>query len=176
MHKTGMLALAFLAFPTWAGADTARCAVSHFVRVGGTEIRSTSISLRNFDPTHAATIERITIYDFFGRKVHESVAPAHPINTDIPGGVDITVVPPNANYYLRTNHIWGNNSIPDLGDGFDGNARGFNMTAVVEFSKPGNPKLFAVGTNTRARDRFANPPPGPVFEGAERAFSTGACS
>ncbi|MDH4323372.1 MAG: hypothetical protein OEW90_04455 [Betaproteobacteria bacterium] len=176
MQKTGMLALAFLAFPTWAGADTARCGISHHVRVGGTEMRASAISFRNGDPVNAATIERITIYDFHGRVVHDSVANAHPINTDLPGGVNITVVPPHANYYLRTNHFWGNNPIPDLGDGIDGNSRGFSMTAVVEYSKPGNPKLFEVSRSVRARDRFFDPNTGQASEGAERAYDLHSCS
>lgn len=175
-----MLVLAFLSVSTsaWAATATVRCSVSHFVRVGGTEIRSVAIGFRNSDPVNAATIERLTIYDFFGIKVHESFAGSHPSNTDIPipGGVDVTIVPPNASYYLRTNHIWGNNSIPDLGDGIDGNSRGFSMTAVVVYSKQGNPSLFDAGTRGRSRERLGGPAPAPFFEGAERTSDSRTCS
>ena len=183
MQKTGMLALAFLSVfvsaSAWAGSGTARCGVSHFVRQGGSEMRSASIVFANGDPENAVTIDRITIYDFFGRIVHDSVANAHPINRDIaglPGGVNITVVPPHANYYLRTNHIWGNFPIGDLGDGIDGNSRGFSMTAVVEYSKQGNPKLFQVVRSSRARERFVDPITLQAFEGAERSFVVDPCS
>jgi hypothetical protein len=130
-----------------------------------TEIRSAAIGFNNYDPVNPATIESLTIYDFFGVKIHESFAggPPHPTNTDFTGGVDITTVPPNAAYYLRTNHIWNNASIPG------GNSLGFSMTAVIVFSKDGNPKLFSVGTKGITRALSAG------VEGIEHARDSNTC-
>jgi len=182
MKQLATLVLAFLSLSTsaWAGTFIARCPVSHFVRMQGTEIRVTSMSFRNGDPVNPATIDKITIYDVFGIPVFDEVAGNYPLNRDIPGGLDISTVPPNANYYLGTNHIWDTNSIPDLGDGHDGNSRGFNMTAVIQYSKRGDPKLFTVGVRARTRERLAAPssfcPPNQQFcEGAERSSDVKRC-
>jgi len=91
-----------------------------------------------------------------------SVAGSHRLNTDLTPAVDITTVPPNAAYYLRTNHVWGNNSILDLLDGINGNQRRQAMSVVVEYSKRGNPDLFVVstrrasGSTARSRSRDAS--------------------
>jgi len=174
-----MLVIALLSIPTatWAGTVKMRCPINHFKRAGGAEMRSAAIGFNNGDPVNAVTIERLTIYDFFGIVVHDSVAGSHPLNTDFSPPVDITTVPPNANYYIRTSHIrttngtlWDNDSIPDLGDGIDGNQRGQFMSVVVEFSKRGNRRLFVVTTRPRSRQREPNPNPNPPpgFEFLER--------
>ena len=188
-----MLMVALLSIPTatWAGTVRMRCPVSHFKRAGGEEMRSASIRFNNGDPVNAATIERLTIYDFFGIVVHDSgpaIGIPHPLNTDIRtadalDGWDITTVPPNANYYIRTNHmrtngtIWDNDSIPDLGDGKDRNDRGSFMSVVVEFSKRGKRDIFVVSTRPRSRQReVLITDSGPVFlERAERSSDTGTC-
>jgi hypothetical protein len=95
------------------------------------------------------------------------------LNTDLTPPVDITTVPPNAAYYLHTNHVWGNNSIPDLLDGINGNQRGQAMSVVVEYSKRGNPDLFVVSTRRRSRERIDGPFP---VEGRELSSNTGTCS
>ena|GEM_PF-4856295 len=166
-----MLMLALLSIPTatWAGTVRMRCQIAHFKRSQQTEMRSASIRFNNGDPVNAATIERLTIYDFFGIVVHDSVAGDHPLNTDFTPFVDITTVPPNANYYIRTNHIWGNNSIPDLLDGIDGNQRGQFMSVVVKFSKRGNRRLFVLSTRARSRQLDNS------SERAERSSNSGAC-
>jgi hypothetical protein len=187
-----MVALLSIPTATWAGTVRMRCPVSHFKRAGGEEMRSASIRFNNGDPVNAATIERLTIYDFFGIVVHDS-GPAidvpHPLNTDIrtseePEGWDITTVPPNATYYIRTNHIrakdgtlWDNDSIPDLGDGYPRNTRGNLMSVVVEFSKRGKRDIFVVSTRPRSRQReVLITDSGPVFlERAERSSDTGTC-
>jgi hypothetical protein len=178
MKHIVMIMLAFLSVSTsaWAATTTVRCTVSHFVRVGGTEIRTAGIGFRNGDPVNAATIESITIYDFFGVQVHESVAGNHPLNTSFSPPVNVTTVPPNAAYFLLTSHIWGFNPIPNMDDGIDGNSRGFNMTAVVVYSKAGNPSLFSVGSRARSRERIPGPVPGQFFEGAERTSDFRTCS
>ena len=189
-----LLMFALLSMPTvtWAGTVKMRCPISHFKRAKGEEMRSASIRFNNGDPVNAATIERLTIYDFFGKVVHDSgpaVGIPHPLNTDIrtidaPDGWDITTVPPNATYYIRTNHIrtkdgilWDNDSIPDLGDDYPRNTRGNLMSVVVEFSKRGNHRLFVVGTRSRSRQRVQlTLPPDPEFgERDERSSNTGTC-
>ena len=172
-----MVALLSITTATWAGTVRMRCPISHFVRSGGMEMRSASILFNNGDPVNAATIERLTIYDFFGIVVHDSVAGSHPLNADFMPPVDITTVPPNANYYVRTNHIWGNDPIPNLMDGISGNRRGQFMSVVVEFSKKGKRRLFVVSTRPRSRQREeVTPGPPPVFrERAERSSTPSTC-
>ncbi len=155
-------------------------------------MRSASIRFNNGDPVNAATIERLTIYDFFGIVVHDSgpaIGIPHPLNRDIrtidaPDGWDITTVPPNATYYIKTNHIrtkdgtlWDNDSIPDLGDGYPRNTRGNLMSVVVESSKRGKRDIFVVSTRPRSRQRvLINSGPPPEFgERAERSSDTGTC-
>ncbi len=182
-----MLMLALLSIPTasWAGTVRMRCPLSHFQRSLRTEMRSAAIGFNNGDPVNAATIERLTIYDFFGIVVHDSgpaIGVPHPLNRDVrtsgaPDGWDITTVPPNANYYIRTNHIWGNNPIPDQSDGISGNRRGQFMSVIVEFSKRGKRRLFVLTTRDRARElEELNPGPPPVFrERAERSSTPKTC-
>lgn len=142
----------------WADGVTSRtrCSIPHFVRRNGTEIRTAIVVFNNGDPANPATIERLTIYDFFGIVVHDSGPAAgtpHPLNTDFTTPVDITTVPPGATYFLATNHIWGVNPIPGSG----GNERGQAMSVVVEVSKKGNPNLFSVRGRARTRERVQNP-------------------
>ncbi len=170
-----MLMVALLSIPTatWAGTVRMRCHVQHYARFGGLELHSTSIRFNNGDSVNAATIERLTIYDFFGIVVHDSgpkTSVTHPSNTDFNPEVDITTVPPNANYYIRTNHIWGNDSIPDLSDGISGNQRGQLMSVVVEFSKRGKSSLFVVETGPRARGRINSSPQAETSANTERCF------
>ena len=167
-------ALAFVslaAVPSYslAGVQAVSCPGTHFVRDGGREMRSTVIGLRNTDLENPATIERLTIRNAFGQIVHDSgpatVTP-HPINFSFPDGLDITVVPPGASYFLATSNIWGLNSIPG------GDAQGFTMSITVESSKEGKPDLLKVGTRLRSRERFD----APLREGAERSSNTGTCA
>jgi len=171
-------ALAFLglaAIPSLclAGGSAVACPGAHFVRVGGTEMRSAVISFRNMDLENAATIERITVRNVSGQVVHDS-GPAtgtpHPPNNSFPGGLDITVVPPGGGYFLATSDIWGFDSIPGVG----GNSQGFILSIAVESSKEGRPDLLKVGTRLRSRDRFVTPTG--FAEGAERSSNTGTCA
>jgi len=156
--------LALLPAYSLAAGGTIVCSAVHFLRAGGTELRSTSISLRNLDLVNPTTVERITIRNAFGDVVHDS-GPAtgapHPLNTDFSGGLDITVVPPGASYYIATTHIWGFGGIPDMPES------GQSMSATVRFSKEGNGALFAVGGENRTRQ---------APNGAERARDSSQCT
>jgi hypothetical protein len=168
------LALAPAAVLAAPKTQTLSCNVAHFVRAGGTEMRSASIAVRNNDLSNPATIERITIRNVFGAVVHDSGPAAGvliPLNTDFAVPLDITTVPSGASYYLRTNHIWGNNSLP-AADG--GNEAGQAMTAVVQVSKEGKEDLLVVRTRPRSRERIITP--AGASEGAERSSDSGACT
>ncbi len=135
-----------------------RCGISHFLRNVNLEIRTATIVFDNGDPVNPATVDRLTIFDFFGDVVHDSgpaVGVLHPLNTDFaPPGIDITVVPPSASFYIATNHIWDANSIPTASPtGASGNERGNALAAVVQFSKQGKPDLFQVHGRSRSRVR-----------------------
>jgi len=151
--------LALLPTYSFAGGGTVVCSAAHFVRAGGSELRSTAITLSNLDLANLATIERITIRNVYGEVVHDS-GPAtgqpHPANTDFAPPLDITVVPPGANYYLWTPHIWGFNSIPpQIGeDPISAAQGGFTMSATVQFSKEGKAALFVVESFGLNRERF----------------------
>lgn len=168
-------ALAIAPVASYAGTQTVTCPAGHNLRAGGTEIRASGIGFQNADPVNPATIQRITIRNFFGDVVHDSgpaIGVLHPLNRDFPGGWDITVVPPGAAYYLSTNHIWGPADLP--GD-FRG---GFNMSITVQWSKEGKPDLFKVDAVQRVRERLSSPmPDGTIafFEGAERVRTQLAC-
>jgi hypothetical protein len=159
----------------WADAGKTRCTISHFVRNAGTNLRSAVLVFNNGDLENSVTIDRLTIRTFFGTVVHDSgpaVGILHPTNTDFPvaapNGVDITVVPPGGNFYLRTNHIWGNSGLPT------GNEQGQSMSAVVEFSKEGNPDLFVVEAFLRGRQRLQDAS-GTSIEGNELSVDGSHC-
>lgn len=158
--------LALLPAYSFAGGGTIVCSAVHFLRAGGTELRSTAISLGNLDLVNPTTVERITIRNAFGDVVHDS-GPAtennnpHPLNTDFSGGLNITVVPPGASYYIATTHIWGFVGIPDMPEA------GQSMSARVQFSKEGKAALFVVGGNNRTRQ---------APNGAERARDSIQCT
>jgi hypothetical protein len=168
------LALAPAAVPAAPKTQTLACNVSHFVRAGGLELRSTAILVHNYDSGNAATVERITIRNVSGALVHDSGPAAGvliPLNTDFAVPLDITTVPSGASYYLRTNHIWGNNSLP-AADG--GNEAGQAMSAVVQVSKEGKEELLVVRTRPRSRERIITPTG--ANEGAERSSDSGSCT
>ncbi|HXH85000.1 MAG TPA: hypothetical protein VNN07_18980 [Candidatus Tectomicrobia bacterium] len=146
------------------------CGAFHFIR-SGLEVGTTAISFRNLDPQNAATIERLTIRGFSGTVLHDSgpvVGVPHPINTDVPGGQDVTVVPPGASYYVGTNHLSGTGFVQgDPSIDHDG----FSMSVTVEYSKAGNPDLLVVGRSLRVRRQSF--PGGP--QGNELSRDSGAC-
>jgi hypothetical protein len=167
MKRVAALCLSSLALVpaySFAADGTVVCNTVHFVRFQGAELRSTAIDLRNVDLVHPTTVERITIRNAFGDVVHDSgpaTAREHPRNADFTPALDITVVPPGASYYLTTNHIWGNNGIPDVPQ------TGQSMSATVQFSKEGKAALFVVGGNNRTRE-FPN--------GAEKSRDDSQCT
>jgi hypothetical protein len=157
--------LAALAAPK---TQTVFCGASHHVRVGGAEQISTALNFRNADLANPMTVDRITIRNVFGVVVHDSGPAAgtpHPLNTDFATPLDITVVPAGASYYLRTNMIWGNFSLPPASGG---NEAGQSMQATVQVTKDGKKELATVGANVRARERVTLPT-GVVNEAAERS-------
>lgn len=151
------------------------CGAVHTPRFGGTELLDTSIGVRNSNPAASVTITRLTIRNSFGRVVHDSGPAAffpHPANTDYPGGLDITTVPPLASYYLTTTHIFGFGDVPG-----EETARGGNfMSSVVEFATEGDPSLVHVGASLRARERIETfPGSGAFFHGAEKSRNPFRC-
>ena len=118
MKRVAALCLSSLALVpaySFAAGGTVVCDAVHFIRAQGTELRNTVINLRNLDLVNPTTVERITIRNTPGDVVHDS-GPAtnedHPLNTDFTPGLNITVVPPGASYYIGTNHIWPAGVIP----------------------------------------------------------------
>lgn len=186
MRRVVMLLLAGLLFvPTAAGAQTqietrrVRCGTAHFVRNNGAEIRSGVIVFNNADLLNSVTIERFTVFDFFGNVVHDS-GPAtgvpHPLNTDFATPVDITVVPPGATFYLSTPQLvtggvaWDANPMPLL----NGNERGNSISVVVQFSKGGESNLFQVHARTRTRQRVVLSS-GAAVQGTELSSNLAFC-
>lgn len=175
------VSLAVIPLHSLARVEAITCPVSHFLRGGGTEIRTTAISLRNADLENAARVERLTIRNVFGAIIHDSgpaIGVPLPRNRSFasessPDGLDVTDVPPGASYFLTTTDIWGLASVPT------GNSSGFTMSATVQFSKEGKSDLFVVGVRQRSRDLFQTiplPPEAPVFfEGAERSSNIAHC-
>jgi len=159
---------------SFAASGTVVCGAVHFIRAAGTELRNTVINLRNLDLVNPTTVLRITIRNTPGDVVHDS-GPAthqdHPLNTDfatdLSPGLNITVVPPGASYYIGTNHIWPAGVIPPQ-DGVDRFLTGQAMSATVQFSKEGKADLFVVGAVSRTRERAA--------PGAERARDSSQCT
>src|SRR5262245_61782762 len=150
-----LFSVAFVPVDSIAKDGAVVCSGVHFVRVGGTELRSTTIGFRNLDLVNPTTIERLTIRNSLGEVVHDSgPATGQPLPLrsacpeDFPAGFDITVVPPGANYGFQTNDIWGGNNIP-LSPGRLSNY-GQDLSFRIEFSKRGKLDLFMIGGATRA--------------------------
>ena len=165
--------LAVLPLSSLAGVNTTHCPFSHFQRVGGTEIRTSTLGFRNADLANAATIERITMRNAFGQIVQDS-SPAtgtpHPPSGPF-GGVDVTVIPPGANLFLVSNDLWGLENVP----GAAGPAQGFSMSVRVQVRKEGKADLLVVSSRQRTRDRVIGPS-GIPSEGAERATNIVHCA
>jgi hypothetical protein len=181
-HRLLALPLAaVLAMPALAqaGIEKFQCGMTHFIRSGGTEMASSSISVRNADPMHPATIVQLTIRNGEGTVVHES-GPATgiplPLNTDFPAsfpaGKDVTVVPPGGVMYLRSNHIWGNNGLPS---GAAGNEAGQSLSATVMVAKEGRRSTLFVTVSPRIRTRAAGATPGSFVEADTRAIGHTVC-
>jgi len=133
---------------------TVGCGGFHIVRANG-EMFSSNISIRNQNPAESVTLERITIHDIFGNVVFDAGAAAGapiPPNTDLVPALDVTVVPPHANYYLSTKHIWGLGPLPA------GNQNGFNLSWAVQYSTQGRSDLVAVVGSNIVRQRIQTGP------------------
>ena len=50
----------------------ARCGAIVFLRLGGTELHTTNLTLRNFDPVHSVTITRLVISNALGVTIYDS--------------------------------------------------------------------------------------------------------
>ena len=136
----------------------------------GAGLAGSRISFHNADLQNAVTISRMTFRNFFGVVVHDSgpaVGVPHPLNTDFTPFVDITFVPPGANYYVRTNHIWGNNPLPAEAGG---NQAGQSMSVTIKASVQGDKDLFRVVGSPRIRERLVD-----GTEGAEHTRGTSLC-
>lgn len=134
------------------------CGFTHYVRNGGSELVSTTLTVRNADMVNTATIERLTIRNGQGAVVFDAGPAAGqplPLNTDFPatspGGLNVTQVAPGGSVYLRSNHIWGNDGLPPLGAA--GNEVGQSLSATVLVSKAGRRDLVSVSTTPRMRAR-----------------------
>lgn len=179
MLPTVLLLLLLLIFPELALANDdniARftCGGVHFVRTdgtGGLEIAMTTLTVRNLDTANSVTWRRLTIRNLFGAIIHDSgpvVGTPLPLNTDLPGGLDVTFVPPGAAFYLSTNHIFGNASVP--GPAGQGN----NLTTLIELSTT-HGKLVEVVQTIRERQLFS-PLGAPPFQGPTRTRDGRLCS
>ena len=149
------------------------CAIHHYVRDGGAELRTAGISIRNSDLANAAVIERVTVRNVFGDVVHDSgpaAGTAHPLNTDFASPLDITTVPPGANYYLSTRHLWGLDGLPVTAGG---NQAGFLLSAILVIAKADPSVPVFVGRRDTVRERLPTIPP---VEGAERSSNAAACA
>lgn len=174
-----LVVLGLLLAPLVASAVTLNfeCGATHYLRLAGTEIVSSTFSVRNADPANPATILRLTLRDGLGQVVHDSgpaVGTALPLNTDFPqtfpAGRDVTQVPPGGGVYLRTNHLFGNGSLPAAAGG---NEAGQLMSATLVVAKEGNRQLLSVHTTQRMRVR-ATTAIG-ATEAETRASGTEAC-
>jgi hypothetical protein len=182
-HLTWSLAAAVAAslLPAMAHAatDVYQCGMTHFVRNAGTEMVSTTLSVRNADSVYAATVLQLTIRDGEGNVVHESgpaTATPLPLNTDFPttfpGGKNITVVPPGGMVYLRSNHIFGNNGLPG---GAAGNELGQSLSASVTVAKEGRKGALFVSMTPRIRTRSPGPTAGSFVETTTLATGNTTC-
>jgi hypothetical protein len=156
-----------------AKTETFSCNVAHFIRDNGAELRSASILIRNADLVNSVNVERITIRNTFGNVIHDSgpaAGVAFPLNTDFVPALDISVVPPGATYYIRTNNIWGNNALPVSAGN---NQAGQSMSATVQISKHGKKDLVFVSTRPRSRERLVTQTG--AVEGAERSSDSATC-
>ena len=152
-----LFALALCAGATQAATQTFVCGMNHYVRNGGAEMISSAFTIRNHDAMHAATMLRVTIRDIDGNPVYDAgpaIGIPYPLNLDFPGaypnGKDITIAPPLGATYLRTNQIWGNNSLPaEVG----GPEKGQVLTVWIVVSKEGPRNALAVGASQRVRTR-----------------------
>jgi len=133
---------------------------------GGSELLDSTVTVRNGNIVSPADarITRLTYFDMFGTVIHDSgedsaTAAPLPRNFDVPvpGGQDITLVPPGASHYITTSHIFGQGFLPGPA------ARGNSMAVVVEFKTDGDPDLVIVSSSFRGREWF-----GPGSVGEER--------
>ena len=170
-----------------AQADHSRkvmCGAFHTPRTvangGGLELLDSSLRIRNGNIAKQTPVRitRLTYLDMFGEIVHDSgeasaTGAPLPLNTDVPGGLDIAVVPPGASYYLTTSHVFGQVIQPGLSPvailPFPP-SRGNMMTVVVEFTTQGEPDLVVVGSGFRGRQFF-----GPGVVGEERTREQLSC-
>lgn len=163
---------------SYAATQSFECGLNHYVRSGGAELVTGTISVRNSDHIYPATILRLTVRDGDGNLAHESgpgTTTPLPLNTDFPvahpGGKDITRVPPGGAVYLRSNHIWGNSGLPS---GAAGNEIGQLMSATIVVDKEGPKKALSVNATQRMRTRTSSAG-GSFVEADTRATSTVAC-
>ena len=155
------LVVAFAAVAPVRAASSGKvlCGGVHGPRAGNTELVDTSIGFRNanLNPGHDVHISRLTIRNFFGDVVRDfgDTGPSGtlPPNTDFPVPVDVTTVPPGANYYLTTSHIFGTRFIDDNVPAGGGN----NISIVVEFTTSGDPDLFLLGGSLRIVELIGGP-------------------
>ena len=73
---------AFASLPDQDGVGrvtgTLACGGNHFVRVGGTELHTTTYSLRNYASEGTITIESVVIYDASGTVIYDSASSGFP--------------------------------------------------------------------------------------------------
>jgi hypothetical protein len=151
------------------------CGGFHLVRVNAaanlSEVFTTNISVRNRNSNDSVTIERIAIHDIFGNLVFDAGVAggsALPLNTDLVPPLDVTVVPPDANYYLSTKHIWGLGPLPA------GNQNGFNLSIRIQYSTSGRSDLVAVVGSNLVRQRVQIGP-STFVEGEEHTRARQEC-
>lgn len=174
-----MIAFLFFLFIAWAlsvptlswaqtTTITTRCILPHFTRLNGTEIRFGVVAFNNGDQANPVTIQRLTLQDFYGNIAHDSgpaIGVPHPLANNFGTFVDITVVPPGANFIITTVDIFGNGPIPA------GNTHGNAMSAIVQWSKAGPARIFQVQGRTVTR-QLIQVSPGVFQQGSELASTS----
>ena len=151
------LVLVFPALAYGDGVSTWVCPFPH-ARVGVFgELTTSQVNFTNVGK-ETATIEQFTIRDFFGDIVTDvgpSTGVPLPLNTDQLPPVDVTDIPPGANFYLESDHFFKKTSIPGVP------RLGFRMSATVKIRVEEDTDSIIVGGLTRFREFDPNlGPPG----------------
>ena len=146
------------------------------------ELGTTFLTFMNTDLDHEANILRLTIRDLYGEVVFDggpksAANQALPKNmkVNLPDGLDISVIPPGATYFINSRDFFGIFPIASTEDALTGdNERGFTMQVRVEFKKKGPAKRFVVSAHSKFRN-LPGPTNNPDGEVIERSRTDRTC-
>jgi hypothetical protein len=83
-----------------ARSGVLRCGGNHHLRMGGSEVHFSNITLRNFDSAQAIAIDRLRVYDAATNVIFDSAASGLPPPTD--GAIAGNVLAPNGSVVYST--------------------------------------------------------------------------